>query len=75
MSPWTNGVPSIIWLAAFEQQEGWFSLEHQGVCNRNPLLNLNLNHPPPGLRVHHQNQCHLHLPRYCALLKILPIIF
>ena len=41
MSPWTNGMLSIIWSAAFEQREGRFSSERQGVCDRNPLLNQN----------------------------------
>ena len=39
MSPWTNGMLSVVWSAVFEQREGRFSSECQGVCDRNPLLN------------------------------------
>ena len=64
---------SIAWLVAFEQREGRFFLERQGVCNRNPLLNRNRRHPLPGLGVRHQNRYCLRLPKCHAPLKIHPI--
>ena len=74
MSPWTNSVLSVVWLAVFEQWEGWFSSEHQGVCDRNLLLNQNhhLLLPVPGDR--HQSQYCLRLPKCHVLPKIHPIV-
>ena len=74
MSPWTNGVLSVIWSVAFEQQEGQIFLEHQGVCDRNPLLNRNRRRPLPGPVVRHRNQYRLRLPKCHAPLKIHPIV-
>ena len=74
MSPWTNSVLSVAWSATFEQQEGQFSSERQGVCDRNPLLNQNRHRhlPVPGDR--HQSQYRLRLPKCHVLPKIHHIV-
>ena len=74
MSSWTNSMLSIVWSAVFKQREGRFSLEHQGVCDRNPLLNQNhcLLLPVPGDC--HQSRYRLRLPKCHVLPKIHPII-
>ena len=63
-----------VWPAAFEQREGRFFLERQGVCDRNPLLNRNHHRPLPGPMARHRNRYRLHPPKCHAPPKIHPIV-